>query len=193
MQKEIYKYPFNAKIGEENKIFLSDQICEQIVKTNYRNDQFFCLIKNKITHKKKRITISAAILSCLVVAMLNEAQPIGLTPIFTSVPEVHRVASQHFYQHAPAIPERFDKVKFIPAREMLPLMVLNQKIYINEKFLKNSRRIRGGSDNLLIDLFWMAGLLYAITHCPEEAAAFLQHLGRLNAPGLANNPPACLV
>ena len=51
--------------------------------------------------------------------------------------------------------------------------------------MKNLRRIRGGSDNILVDLFWIAVLLYAITHCPEEAAAFVQQL----APGLANNQP----
>lgn len=53
MKKEIHKYPYNSRIGDETEIFLSDQICEQVVRITYRNGNIFCTIKNRITHKKK--------------------------------------------------------------------------------------------------------------------------------------------
>ena len=61
--KEIQKYPYNAryKIGEENKIFLSDQVCKQVVKITYRNGQIFCTIKDRITSKKKEIMLLAGV------------------------------------------------------------------------------------------------------------------------------------
>ena len=54
MKKEIYKYPYNSRIGDETTIFLSDQICEQFVNITYRNGKTFCIIKNRITPKKKK-------------------------------------------------------------------------------------------------------------------------------------------
>ena len=62
MTKEIYKYPYNARTEDEIKIFLSDQICEQVVKITYRNGQIFCTIRDRITSKKKEIILSAAII-----------------------------------------------------------------------------------------------------------------------------------
>ena len=35
MTKEIYKYPYNSRTEDEIKVFLSDKICEQVVKVNY--------------------------------------------------------------------------------------------------------------------------------------------------------------
>ena len=62
--KEIQKYPYNPiyKIGKENKIFLSDQVCKQVVKIKYRNGQIFCTIKDRITSNKKEIMLSAAVI-----------------------------------------------------------------------------------------------------------------------------------
>jgi hypothetical protein len=40
MKREIHRYPFNAKIGEETKVFLFDQICEQIISITYKNRQY---------------------------------------------------------------------------------------------------------------------------------------------------------
>lgn len=59
MTKEIYKYPYNRVIGEETKIFLSDQICRQIVKISYKNGQIFCTIRDKTTCKNKEIELKA--------------------------------------------------------------------------------------------------------------------------------------
>jgi hypothetical protein len=53
MKKEVQKYPYNATTEDEIKIFLSDQICEQVVSIIYRNRQFFCTIK-RMTDKKKK-------------------------------------------------------------------------------------------------------------------------------------------
>ena len=41
------------------KIFLFDQIYEQVISISYRNGQVFFTIKDKITYKKKVITLSA--------------------------------------------------------------------------------------------------------------------------------------
>ena len=57
MKKEIHKYPYNGRIEDEIKIFLSDQICEQVVSITYRNRQFFCTIRDKVTHKKRKIAV----------------------------------------------------------------------------------------------------------------------------------------
>ena len=62
MTKEIYKYPYNARTEDEIKVFLSDKICEQVVKVNYKNGQIFCTIKDRITSKKKEIMLSAAVI-----------------------------------------------------------------------------------------------------------------------------------
>ena len=48
MKKEIYRYPYSSRIGDETKIFLSDQICEQFVNITYRNEEIFCIIKNTL-------------------------------------------------------------------------------------------------------------------------------------------------
>ena len=90
--KEIQKYPYNAIIGEENKIFLSDQVCEEVVKITYRNGQFFCTIKDRITSKKKEIILSATIIFGAVFGMPREARPIGVPPRLPSAPEISRPA-----------------------------------------------------------------------------------------------------
>lgn len=46
--KEIYKYPYNVKPEDDLKVFLSEIICEQVVKVNCRNGQFFVLLKIKL-------------------------------------------------------------------------------------------------------------------------------------------------
>ena len=62
MTKEIQKYPYNARTEDEIKVFLSDKICEQVVKVNYKNGQIFCTVKDRITSQNKEIIFSAAIL-----------------------------------------------------------------------------------------------------------------------------------
>ena len=55
MTQEIYKYPYSARAEDEIKVFLSNKICEQVVKGNYRNCQIFCTIKDRITSENKEI------------------------------------------------------------------------------------------------------------------------------------------
>ena len=62
MTQEVFKYPYNARQEDEIKVFLSDIICEQVVKVNCRNGQFFCIIKDKVTSKNKEIILSAGII-----------------------------------------------------------------------------------------------------------------------------------
>jgi len=85
MKKEVQKYPYNARTEDEIKIFLSDQICEQVVSIIYRNRQFFCTIKRMTDKKKKVITISAVLIFGSLFAMPTEARPIGISTIITLV------------------------------------------------------------------------------------------------------------
>ena len=100
MTKEVYKYPYNVRREDEIKVFLSDQICEQVVKIKitYRNDKIFCTIKDKITSKKKEIILSAAISFGVLFVMPTEAKPIGVPVRLPSAPEINRPAPQYFYQ-----------------------------------------------------------------------------------------------
>ena len=41
--KEIQKYSYNAIIGEENRIFLSDQVCEQVQQVLESNLIILCI------------------------------------------------------------------------------------------------------------------------------------------------------
>ena len=95
MTKEIYKYPYNVRPKDEIKIFLSDQICEQVVKVSYQNGQIFCTIKDRITSKKKEILFSAAIVFGGVFGMPTEARPIGIPLCSLSALEIHRPAPKH--------------------------------------------------------------------------------------------------
>ena len=106
MKKEIHKYPYNSRIEDETKIFLSDQICEQVVMITYRNGKIFCTIKDRITSKKKEIAVSAVFIFGALFGMPEEARPIGVPPRVLSAPEIHRPAPQHFHQHAPTVNPR---------------------------------------------------------------------------------------
>jgi hypothetical protein len=95
--KSIQKYPYNAKLGEENKIFLSDKVCDQVVKITYRNGQICCTIKDRISSKKKEIMFSAAVIFAALLGMPREARSIGIgvPPRLPSAPEISRPAPQH--------------------------------------------------------------------------------------------------
>lgn len=184
--KEIYKYPYNTRPEDDLKVFISDIICEQVVKVTYRNSQFFCTIKDKVTYKNKEIILSASIIFAVLFSMPYESKAIGVSPIFRLAPEIHRPAREHFQPYTRTVAERVDKVKFILPREKVALlMFLDPKTRINEELLKNLTKIRCG-DNRLVDLLWLSIFLYAMTLYPDQAAALLQQLGRFNAPGLGN-------
>lgn len=65
MTKEIHKYPYNARTEDEIKIFLSDQICEEIVSITYRNGQIFCTIKHRLISKVYIFSSAAVIFGAL--------------------------------------------------------------------------------------------------------------------------------
>lgn len=187
--KEIYKYPYNARPSDDLKVFLSNIICEQVVKVTYRNSQFFCTIKDKVTSKNKEIILSAGIFFTALYIIPDKSKAIGVSPILRLAPETHRSAREHFQPYTRTVAERVDKVKFILPREKVALlMFLDSKTRINEELLKNLTKIRCG-DNRLVDLLWLSLFVYAMTLYPDQVAGLLQQLGRLNRPGLVNNPP----
>lgn len=140
MTKEIYKYPYNARTEDEIKVFLSDKICEQVVKVNYKNGQIFCTVKDRITSQNKEIIFSAAILFGVLFGMPYKAKGIGVSPILPSAPEIHRPARQTVPQHAPIINPRLDKIVMMANNRMIPLIYINGHYsYINEQLLKKLR------------------------------------------------------
>jgi hypothetical protein len=140
MKKEIYKYPYNATTENEIKVFLSDQICEQVVSITYINGRILCTIKDRITSNKKEVTVSAAIIFGALFGMPTEAQSIGVPPKLSSAPEISRQAPQHFYQHAPTVNRRVDKIIMSTNYKIIPLVYINGHYsYINEQLLKKLR------------------------------------------------------
>ena len=140
MTKEIHKYPYNATTEDEIKIFLSDQICDQVVRITYRNGQIFCTIKDRITSQNKEIIFSAAILFGVLFSMPYKAKGIGVSPILPSAPEIHRPARQRVPQHAPIINPRLEKIVMMANNRMIPLIYINGHYsYINEQLLKKLR------------------------------------------------------
>lgn len=184
MTKEIYKYPYNGVIGEETKIFLSDQICRQIVKISYENGQIFCTIRDKITCNNKEIILSAAIIFGVSLGMPTKARSIGVPTRFASVPEMNRPAPQHFPQHAPTIDARVDKIIMITNNnnnKMIPLIYINGHYsYTNQQLLK---KLRAGDLTANITIIVIG--VVVCTMCQSlgvDAFAILRELGRLNAP-----------
>ena len=76
MTKEIFKYPYNARTEDEINVFLSDKICEQVVKVNCKNGQIFCTVKDRITSQNKEIIFSAAILFGVLFGMPEEGRTV---------------------------------------------------------------------------------------------------------------------
>ena len=140
MTEEIYKYPYNGRTEDEIKLFLSDKICEQIVEVNYKNGQFFCTIKDRITSQNKEIIFSVAILFGLLFGMPYKAKGIGVSTIRPLTPEIHRPARQTVPQHVPTIEPRLDKIVMIANNRMIPLIYISGHYsYINKQLLKKLR------------------------------------------------------
>ena len=89
MTKQVYKYPYNGRIEDEIKVFLSDHFSEKVVKITYRNGQIFCTIRDRITSKKKEIILSAAIIFGALFLMPTEARSIGVPVRLPSAPEIN--------------------------------------------------------------------------------------------------------
>ena len=175
MKKEIQKYPYNARTEDEIKIFFSDQISEQVVSITYKNRQFFCTIKARMTYKTKVITISVVFIFGSLFGMPTEARPIGVTPIVTSAPEIHRTAPQHFYQHAPTVNPRLDKIRFIKPSE-LPLCVymMDEQFLRTPKVSKLIKELRGGGiTSLLIGNAVFLAVLYGVWILSGGAKGFV--------------------
>lgn len=117
---------------DDLKVFLSDIICEQVVKVNYKNGQIFIIIKDRINFKKKKIILSAAIIFGGLFLIPEDAKSIGVPARLFSTPEINRPAREHFYPYTRTVVERVDKVKFILPREKVALlMFLDPKTRIN--------------------------------------------------------------
>jgi hypothetical protein len=146
MTKELYKYPFNAKIKDEMKIFLSDKICEKVLQVNYKNGQIFCTIKDKITFEKKEILLSGAILFGVLFVIPNESKAVGVSPIPHSATEIHRSARQTVPQPVPIINQRLDKIRFVkPNESPLWIYIMDDQFLRTLKLKQIIRDIRGGT------------------------------------------------
>lgn len=74
MTKEIYKYPYNVRREDEVKVFLSDIICQQVIKIYYKNGLIFCSVKDKVTSNNKEIILSVGIIFALLFSMSLDAR-----------------------------------------------------------------------------------------------------------------------
>lgn len=184
MTKEIYKYPYNARTEDEIKVFLSDKICEQVVKVNHKNGQIFCTIKDRITSQNKEIIFSTAILFGVVFAMPYKAKGIGVSPILPSAPEIHRPARQIVPQHAPIINPRLDKIVMMANNynnHMIPLIYINGHYsYINEQLLK---KLRAGDLSANLTIVAIGVVIYVMCQLSGvDAFAIFDQIGKWNAP-----------
>ena len=184
MTKEIYKYPYNARTEDEIKVFLSDKICEQVVKVNYKNGQIFCTIKDRITSQNKEIIFSTAILFGVLFGMPYKAKGIGVSPILPSAPEIHRPAWQTVPQHAPIINPRLDKIVMMANNynnHMIPLIYINGHYsYINEQLLK---KLRAGDLSTNLTIVAIGVVIYVMCQLSGvDAFAIFDQIGKWNAP-----------
>ena len=178
MTKEIYKYPYNARTEDEVKVFLSDKICEQVVKVNYKNGQIFCTIKYRITSQNKEILFSAAILFGVLFSMPYKAKGIGVSPILPSAPEIHRPARQTVPQHVPIINPRLNKIVMMANNRMIPLIYINGHYsYINEQLLK---KLRAGDLAVNITVIAIGVVVYIM--CQLSGVDAFQIIANWNAP-----------
>ena len=184
MTKQIYKYPYNAIAEDEIKIFLSDKICEQVVKISYKNGQIFCTIKDTVTFRNKEIIFSTTIIFSVLFGMPYKAKGIGVSPILPSAPEIHRPAWQTVPQHAPIINPRLDKIVMMANNynnHMIPLIYINGHYsYINEQVL---RKLRSGDLASNLGVAAIGIIVYIMFRLVGvDAFAILSEIGRLNAP-----------
>jgi hypothetical protein len=107
--------------------------------------------------------------------MPKEARPIGVPPIVTSAPEIHRLAPQHFHQHAPTVNPRLDKIRFIKPSE-LPLCVymMDEQFLRTPKVSKLIKELRGGSlTTSLIGNAVLLAVLYGVWILSGGAGGFV--------------------
>ena len=78
--------------------------------------------------------------------MPTDAKPIGVPVRLPSAPEINRPAPEYFYQYAPTVSQKLDKITFIEYREV-PVCIY----MMDDRFVKTSvSGIRGGADEKLI-------------------------------------------
>jgi hypothetical protein len=177
MKREIQKYPYNAT-ENEIKIFLSDQIGEQVVSITCSNGQ---------------ILLSATLIFSTLFGMPKEAQPIGLPIRFPSAPEIHRPAPQYFHKYAPTVNLRCDKILMMANNNMnmIPLIYINGHYsYINEQLLK---KLRAGDLASNITVVAVGIIVYIMCQLSGvDAFAIFNEMGKWNAPtvdtGFGLNP-----
>ena len=162
MTKKIYKYPYNARPEDEIKVFLSDKICEQVVKVN-----------------RIEIIFSAAILFGVLFGMPYKAKSIGVSTILpSSAPEIHRPARYPVPQHAPIINPRLDKIVMMANHRMIPLIYINGHYsYINEQLLK---KLRAGDLAANIGVIAIGVVVYIMSQLSGVDA--FQIIANWNAP-----------
>ena len=91
--------------------------------------KFFVLISSK----KKEIILLAAIIFGALFVMPIYAKSIVIPVRLPSASEINRPTLWYFYQHAPTVSQKLDKITFIESRE-LPVCINMMK----ERFLKTS-------------------------------------------------------
>jgi hypothetical protein len=190
MIKQIYKYPYNARTEDEIKVFLSDRICEQVMKIIYKNGQIFYIIKDRVSSKNKEILLSAVIFFGALLVMPAESPAIGV-PIrlrFSSTPEIHRPVPEYFPKYAATINPRVEKIIMLTNNKRIPLIYINGHYsYINEQLL---RKLRAGDlSSASLTVVTIGVIVYVMCQLLGiDAFTIIRELGRLNAPTIDPHP-----
>ena len=211
--KEIYKFPYNGRVEDETEIFLSDLICQCVLKINSRNSEFFYVIrhkinskktkilvtttnkiknsKNKIIVKKKEIFVGTAILvSWWLFPRNTHAMGLPVRSPSMCVIELNRTVKVDVYQYAPTVSPREDKV-FMNNNNIIPLIYMNYMnghySYINEKLLK---KLRAGdlSSTVAVAFITLFVLLIAQSGGVEAFASFLNRVNGIPSTSHPANP-----
>ena len=159
MKREIQKYPFYADL-DSNKIFLSDKIFDQVIIITNQTGTITYLIHVKIVNgliiirnqtnktiyfigKKTKKGISVIILAIILwLSQSKDCDAIGTTFVPQKLPIIG--VNPTYYgqkvQVASSIPRRSNKLVYVPLKQIMPFIYLNQQnAYINEKLLKKLR------------------------------------------------------
>jgi hypothetical protein len=146
-------------------------------------DSSLLLIKSlNVNCKTKKIILVIVLVSRIWFSHLEPAEAIGFSlqhtsilriqPNFKDTPEVKFV---------PIVSKRFDKIRLMPTKKMVPLIYLNiPNVYINEIILK---RLRAGDLSSNLVLIGIGGVVYLmLLNIGVDAFAILEQFGKMNEP-----------
>ena len=199
ISKEVLKYPYCGQ-KEEKHTFLSEKVVDFVVLKSGQTVYIIYETTGPViyTFKDKSKTIISIVVFVIAVQFSFPERADSVPLRVPARPFHERVQSSPYHEvkSAPLIQQKPDKIKFnfVASREAFPLIYINSKIYLTDDVIN---KIRGGwqwngSKNVVLDVFFICVLAYAITNV-DVADAFVNQvfaqLSQLNAPTSAPYSP----